>query len=101
LVYKLPYVREPKVRCVFGVCRKSIFFKYLPFGFLARQDASDYSPHTPFESKVEEEGYSNSLYYKELRILFSFSLRPLRLCVRIFEDKLDVYRSQNEYDIYH
>jgi hypothetical protein len=29
------------------------------------------------------------------------SSAPLRLCVRIFEDKLDVYGGQNEYDIDH
>jgi hypothetical protein len=27
--------------------------------------------------------------------------RSLRLCVRIFEGKLDLYRGQNEYDIEH
>jgi len=26
---------------------------------------------------------------------------PLRLCVGIFEDKLDIYGGQNEYDIDH
>jgi hypothetical protein len=44
------------------------------FSNISRQDASDKSPQTPFEPKVEEEEYSNSLD-KELRFFF------LLLCV--------------------